>query len=36
VLQRHDVNDELWMLLHDDDERLAHVLQLLIVSSTIM
>ena len=32
VLQRHDCNDELRMLLHDDDERHADVLQLLIAS----
>ena len=32
VLQRYDVHDGLRLLLHDDDERLADVLQLLIVS----
>jgi len=32
VLQCHDVDDDLWLLLHDDDERHADVLQLLIVS----
>jgi hypothetical protein len=32
VLQRHDVDDDLWLLLHDDDERHPDVLQLLIVS----
>jgi len=32
MLRGHDVNDDLWLLLHDDDEQCAYVLQLLIVS----
>jgi hypothetical protein len=36
VLQSHDVHDGQWLLLHDDDERRADVLQLLIASFYVL